>query len=67
MADSVADRSPRALSIVRHPLYSVLLPVPVVCFLGMLLTNVTYLGSGGNAADVGNAVWRVSYAGAGHG
>ena len=54
MAEPMAKRPVRLISIVRHPVYSILLPVPVVCFTGTLVTDVVCL-------------WRVSYVGAGHG
>lgn len=31
-----------AVPVVRHPLYALLAPVPVVCFTGALLTDITY-------------------------
>ena len=30
----------------RHPIYRALFPVPVVCFLGALLTDVAYMQCG---------------------
>lgn len=47
----------RLISIVRHPVYSILLPVPVVCFVGVLLTDVTYLKSGGNLLWLDFSSW----------
>jgi len=53
----VAERPVRPIAIVRHPLYSMLLPVPVVCFLGVVLTDLTYLGSGGNLVWLDFSSW----------
>ena len=64
MANAVAVPRPNLISIVRHPVYSMRLPVPVVCFIGVLLSDRT---GALIADDVGNAVWRVSYVGAGRG
>src|SRR5215208_2848620 len=57
MAETVAERPVRSISIVRHPIYSMLLPVPVVCFLGVLLTDIAYLNSGGNLIWLAFASW----------
>jgi hypothetical protein len=62
MANAVAEPRPKLISI---PVYSMLLPVPVVCFIGVLLSDRT--GALIIADDVGNAVWPVSYVGAGRG
>ena len=48
MPEAVARPATRPISIVRHPIYSMLLPVPVVCFVGALITDLSYLCSGGN-------------------
>jgi len=47
MAEAAAERSIQPISIVRHPIYNIFLPVPVVCFIGAALTDWTYLDSGG--------------------
>src|SRR3982750_3485851 len=47
MAESAAAPRRRPVAIVRHPIYSMLLPVPVVCFIGALLTDLSYVNSGG--------------------
>jgi uncharacterized membrane protein len=57
MAETVAERPVRPIAIVRHSIYSILLPVPVVCFLGVLLTDVTYLNSGGNLVWLDFSSW----------
>ena len=45
------------LSIVRHPIFAILLPVPVVCFVGVLLTDIAYLNSGGNLVWLDFSSW----------
>ena len=57
MDQAVPSASARPLSIMRHPLYSMLLPVPVVCFLGALLTDIAYLNSGGNLVWLDFSNW----------
>jgi uncharacterized membrane protein len=57
MADLMADRPVSALSIARHPIYAMLLPVPVVCFVGVLLTDIAYLNSGGNLIWLAFSSW----------
>jgi uncharacterized membrane protein len=47
----------RPIEIVRHPLYALLLPVPVVCFTGVLLTDLAYLNSGGNLIWLAFTSW----------
>ena len=57
MAEPMAKRPVRLISIVRHPVYSILLPVPVVCFTGVLLTDIAYLESGGNLIWLAFSSW----------
>lgn len=57
MAEPLARTPVRPISIVRHPIYSLLLPVPVVCFIGALLTDITYLQSGGNMIWLAFSTW----------
>jgi len=51
MIKPIATRRTRLITIGGHPIYSMLLPIPVVCFLGALLTDLTYLKS------VGGLIW----------
>src|SRR5438132_13422070 len=60
MAETVAQRPVRPIAIARHPVYSMLLPVPVVCFLGALLTDLAYQGSGGNLIWVNFSSWLIA-------
>jgi len=45
------------ISIARRPLYALLLPVPIVCFIGNLLTDLSYLGSAGNLVWLNFSTW----------
>jgi uncharacterized membrane protein len=42
MAQSIARAPRRPLGIAGHPIYSALLPIPIVCFIGALLTDIAY-------------------------
>lgn len=57
MAETVAKRPVRPIAIVGHPIYSMLFPVPVVCFLGVLLTDFAYLKSDGNLFWLSFSSW----------
>jgi uncharacterized membrane protein len=57
MANAVAEPRPKLISILRHPIYGMLLPVPLVCFIGVLLTDVTFLKSGGNLIWLAFSSW----------
>ena len=57
MAESVVARPARPIALVRHPIYSMLFPVPVVCFVGVLLTDIAYLNSGGNLVWLDFTSW----------
>jgi len=45
LADSMARSTRTPLTVAGHPVYSALLPVPIVCFLGALLTDIAYVGA----------------------
>ncbi|HKP34504.1 MAG TPA: DUF2231 domain-containing protein [Sphingomicrobium sp.] len=57
MTDTAVRRPVRQIAIARHPLYGMLLPVAVVCFVGVLLTDLTYLNSGGNLLWLAFTSW----------
>jgi uncharacterized membrane protein len=57
MAQSPVRRAPRPVSIARHPIYSMLFPVPAVCFIGVLLTDIAYVKSGGNLLWLAFSSW----------
>jgi uncharacterized membrane protein len=42
MAQSIALPARRPLAIGGHPIYSALLPAPILCFLGALITDIVY-------------------------
>jgi uncharacterized membrane protein len=60
MAEPVAQRPARPISIARHPVYALLLPVPIVCFTGALLTDLAYQCSGGNLLWVNFSSWSIA-------
>jgi uncharacterized membrane protein len=39
---SVANLPPSTMQIFRQPLHTLLVPIPIVCFVGVLLTDLTY-------------------------
>jgi uncharacterized membrane protein len=51
------SRGLRPISIARRPLTAMLLPVPIVCFIGVLLTDLSYLDSGGNLVWLDFSSW----------
>jgi uncharacterized membrane protein YoaK (UPF0700 family)/uncharacterized membrane protein len=57
MAESASRRDAGVIAIARHPIYSMLLPVPVVCFLGVLVTDITYVESDGNLIWLAFSSW----------
>ena len=44
----------------RHPILSLLLPIPIVCFTGALLTDLSYVNSGGNLLWVNFSSWLIT-------
>ena len=60
MADTFAERPVRRVGIARYPISSILLPVPIVCFIGALLTDFAYEGSGGNLRWVNFSSWLLA-------
>ncbi len=57
MYETAVERPVRPIAIVRHPIYAMLFPVPTVCFLGVLLTDIAYLNSGGNLVWLDFSSW----------
>jgi uncharacterized membrane protein len=57
MADAVARPPARLIAVARHSIYSMLLPVPVVCFIGVLVTDLAYLRSSGNLLWLAFSSW----------
>ena len=60
MAEARIRPAKRPISIVRRPLSSILLPIPVVCFLGALLTDLTYANSSGNLVWLDFSSWLLA-------
>lgn len=60
MADTMARGGSRPLAVARRPLYSLLLPIPIVCFLGTVLTDLSYRGSGGNLTWLYFSTWLLA-------
>ena len=56
MAQSIV----RPISIARHPITSILLPIPIVCFAGALLTDLVYVNSSGNLMWVNFSSWLIT-------
>ena len=56
MARNIARR----ISVARHPIISMLLPIPIVCFVGALLTDLSYVNSGGNLLWVNFSSWLIA-------
>ena len=42
MAESIARAARSPLGLTRHPIYPALLPIPILCFIGALITDVVY-------------------------
>jgi uncharacterized membrane protein len=61
VAETVADRPRRSISIVGRSIYGMLLPVPVVCFVGALLSDLAYTGSGGNLVWLDFSNWLILF------
>ena len=57
MPAPIAKRTTRPIAISRRPLFAMLLPVPIVCFIGNLLTDLSYLNSGGNLLWLNFSAW----------
>jgi uncharacterized membrane protein len=50
----------RPIAVARHPIVSMLLPVPIVCFVGALLTDLSYVNSGGNLLWLNFSSWLIA-------
>jgi uncharacterized membrane protein len=42
MSDTIAQAARSPLGVAGHPIYSALLPIPIVCFIGALMTDIAY-------------------------
>lgn len=50
----------RPIEIARHPILSLLVPMPVICFIGALLTDLSYANSGGNFMWINFSSWLIA-------
>ena len=57
MAQTQARRETAPIRILAQPLYSLLLPIPVLCFVGTLLVDLAYRRSGGNLMWLNFSSW----------
>ena len=57
MADAAGRTTVRRIGIASHPIYSMLFPIPVVCFIGALVTDIAYARSGGNMIWLAFSSW----------
>jgi uncharacterized membrane protein len=57
MRETAAERP---ISIARHPITAMLLPIPIICFTGALLTDLSYQCSGGNLLWVNFSSWLIA-------
>jgi len=60
MAEAATRRGTRPIAFAARPLYSILLPIPAVCFVGALLTDLAYRGSGGNLLWLNFSSWLIA-------
>jgi uncharacterized membrane protein len=60
MAEVLEDRPGRRLGVAGHPYSALFLPVPIVCFVGALLTDVAYSNSGGNLQWLNFSTWLLA-------
>ena len=60
MDQTVAQPRVKVVSIGRHPVYALFLPVPIVCCIGALITDLAYLNSGGNLLWVNFSSWLIA-------
>jgi len=64
MAETVHEGHVQRVGIARHPISPILLPVPIVCFVGALITDLAYDSSGGNLQWVNFSSWLLAAAAA---
>ncbi|MGZ2410783.1 putative membrane protein [Sphingomonas sp. F9_3S_D5_B_2] len=50
----------RPIAIADRPLYAMLLPIPVICFIGGLITDLTFRGSDGNMLWLDFSSWLIA-------
>jgi uncharacterized membrane protein len=60
MAETIEEVPVTRTGIARHPVTPFLLPVPIVCFVGALITDFAYDSSGGNLQWVNFSSWLLA-------
>lgn len=60
MADRVIERPTGRVGVAGHPYSSLFLPVPVVCFVGALLTDIAYANSDGLRQWANFSAWLLA-------
>ena len=60
MAETVVERPAGRVGVAGHPYSSLFLPVPVVCFVGALLTDLAYVNSDGLRQWVNFSAWLLA-------
>lgn len=60
MDDTMAHRAHRSPAITPHPIVLMLLAIPLTCFVGALLTDLSYLNSGGNLTWLNFSSWLLA-------
>ena len=60
MAETLRERQLSRTGVVRHPISAVILPIPIICFIGALATDLAYDGSGGNLLWVNFSSWLIA-------
>lgn len=59
MAENPAHRHARPIEVARRPIGNLLLPIPILCFIGAVLTDWSYLGSDGNLTWLFFSTWLI--------
>jgi uncharacterized membrane protein len=57
MAETAAQTYRRPVAVARHPVTPMLLPVPIVCFIGALINDLVYANSAGNLLYLNFSSW----------
>jgi uncharacterized membrane protein len=60
MAERVDYQPGRRVGIAGHPYSALFLPIPIVCFVGGLITDVAYSNSGGNLLWLNFSCWLLA-------
>ena len=60
MAEAAREMQRSRTGVARHPISAILLPIPIVCFVGALATDLAYDGSGGNLTWLNFSSWLIA-------